>query len=107
MKSKCEQLILVAGWRTTNELKGRDLLLLTCLVHINISVTSSFSFFYLQYFDVYVSFGFDETKPVLKYNFKERDLILYILGHIDNDIDMLQRPEALTQFQRGLVWFSN
>ena len=37
-------------WRTTKKLSRRDLLLLTCLVYINISVASSFSLFCFRFF---------------------------------------------------------
>ena len=72
---------LVAGRKL--KLSRRDLLLLTCVVHINISVASSFSFFYQRFF-MYIRFGFErekgklskgklygELRPILKYNSKE------------------------------------
>ena len=45
LKNICERLFLVAGWRTTQKLSRRDLLLLACLVYINTSVASFFSSF--------------------------------------------------------------
>ena len=73
----------VAGWRTVKKLRIRDLLLLTCLVHMEISVAISLSLFYLRFF-IHISFVFDKTKhangklygelqQILQYNFKERD----------------------------------
>ena len=69
-------------WKATQKLSRRDLLLVTCLAYIKISVASSFSFFIYNLF-IPICFGFDETKltkgklyreipPVPKYNFKER-----------------------------------
>ena len=82
LKNICERLLLVAGWRTTKKLRRRDLLLLTCLVYINISLASFFPFFICNFF-IHVCFGFDETKltnrrlygelwSVLNYYIKER-----------------------------------
>ena len=59
----------VAGWRTTWKWRRLDLLLLTCLIYIKISLVSSFSFFYLRFF-IHNCFGFDETK-VTKGKFEE------------------------------------
>ena len=53
LKTICERL-LAAGWRTTQKLNRRDLLLLRCLVYINISVASSFPFFYLRFLYTYL-----------------------------------------------------
>ena len=88
LKNICERLLLVAGWRTTHKLSPRDLPLLTCLVYINISVASSFPSFIYDFFMhfCFIHFCFNKTKltkgklcrelrPVLKYNFKERDWI--------------------------------
>ena len=80
LKTICERLLLVAGWRTAKKLSRRDLPLLTCLVYINISVASFFHSFFYDFF-MHICFGFDETKltkgklygelrAVLKYNFK-------------------------------------
>ena len=69
-----------------------DLLLLTCLIYINISEDSSFSFFF-YIFLIHICFGFNETKltkgklygelrPVVKWNFKERDWIFRLRRQI-------------------------
>ena len=50
----CERLLLAAGCRTTQKLSRRDLLFLPFLVCINISVGSSFFFFYLRFFYAYL-----------------------------------------------------
>ena len=55
LKNICERLLLVAGWRTTQKLSSRNLLLLTCPVYINISVASFFPFIYLRFFYRYLS----------------------------------------------------
>ena len=57
-----KSLLLVAVWRTTQKLRWRDLLLLTCLVCINVSVASSFYFFYVLFL-IHICFGFDKTNP--------------------------------------------
>ena len=49
LKNICERLLLVAGWRNTQKLNRRDLLLLPYLVYINISIANSFSYFYLRF----------------------------------------------------------
>ena len=54
LKNICERLLLVAGWRTMQKLNRRDLLFLPCLVYINISVGSSFFFFYLRFLYAYL-----------------------------------------------------
>ena len=54
LKNICERLLLVAGWRATQKLNLRDLLLLPYLVYINISVGSSFFFFYLRFLYTYL-----------------------------------------------------
>ena len=54
LKNICERLPMVAGWRTTKKLSRGDLLLLTCLVYINISVASFFFFIYLRLFYRYL-----------------------------------------------------
>ena len=74
------------------ELQRRDLLSLTSLVHINISVARIFPFNYLGFF-IDICFRFEETNltkgkvyrellPVLKYNFKERDWIFRLRRQI-------------------------
>ena len=70
LKNFCERLVLVSGRTTTQKLSSRDLLLLTCLVYINISIASSFSFFSSK-----LTKGklYGELRLFLKYNFKERD----------------------------------
>ena len=45
LKNICKRLLLFGGWRTTYKLNRGDLLLLSCLVYINISVASFFFFF--------------------------------------------------------------
>ena len=81
LKNICVRLLLAVGWRTTQKLSLRDLLLLTCLAYINISVASFFPSFIYDFL-----IHFDETKltngklhgelqPVLKYYIKERDCI--------------------------------
>ena len=54
LKNICERMLLVAGWRTTQKLSSRDLLLVTCPVYINISVASFFPFIYLRFFYRYL-----------------------------------------------------
>ena len=54
LKNICERLLLAPGWRTTQKLNRRDLLHLPCLVYINISVGSSFFFFYLRFLYAYL-----------------------------------------------------
>ena len=49
LKNICKWLLLVAGWRTTQKLCHKDLLLLSCLAFINISVTGSLSFINLRF----------------------------------------------------------
>ena len=61
LKNICERLLLVVGWRITYKLSRRNLLLLTCLVYINIYVTSSFSSFICGFL-IHMCFGFDETE---------------------------------------------
>ena len=48
LKNISERLLLVPRWRTAQKLNRRDLLLLTCLVYVNVSV-ASFSFIYLRF----------------------------------------------------------
>ena len=50
LKKFCVRLLLVAGWGTTKKLSRRDLLILTRLVYINISVASSFPSFTYDFF---------------------------------------------------------
>ena len=49
LKNICERLLLVTCWKSTKKLNRGDLLLLPCLVYMNISYASSFSFFYLRF----------------------------------------------------------
>ena len=79
LKNICEWLVLVAGWATMKKLSSTDLWLLTCLVYINISVASSFSFFSSK-----LTKGklYRELRLVLKYNFKERDWIVRLRRQI-------------------------
>ena len=82
-------------WLQAGELNRRDLLLLPCLVYTNISVGSSFFFFYVRFL-MHICFGFmhiynlqteklyGELRPFLKYNLKERDCIFRLSGKYGN-----------------------
>ena len=120
LKTICERL-LAAGWRTTQKLNRRDLLLLRCLVYINISVASSFPFFYLRFLYTYLKLNLqtknyvenfgrfqnltsknktkfsgcpDEYGPTNMVMWNLQIKILYILGHTDNDKGRLQHANS-------------
>ena len=91
LKKICERLLLFSGWRIFCKSNHIELLLLTSLVYINVSVSSSFFFFYLRFLCKYL-FGFEtklangklheELWPVLKDNLKERDWISRLLRQV-------------------------
>ena len=83
LKNICERLLLAPGWRATQKLNRRDLPLLPCLVYINISVGSSFFFFYVRFLYAYLFWFlklnlqteklYGQFRSFLKYNLKEQE----------------------------------
>ena len=67
LKNVCDRLLLFAGQKTTYKLNRRDLLLLPCLVHFNISVASSFLFFYLWFLCKYLFLAFKLNRKTENY----------------------------------------
>ena len=81
LKNVCERLLLDAGWRTMQKLSRRDLLLLTCLVQINTSVSFFQSFIYDFFMRIY--FDFDETKLTNVKLYGELRPVKYYIKELD------------------------
>ena len=123
MKNICERLLMVAGWRSTQKLSSRDLLLLTSLIFINISGASFFLSFIYDFFFIDICFvlrklnlqwenymkNFDRfwniaeniNRTRLNFQTALTNMVMWnlqikifcISGHTGNDKGRLQHPE--------------